>query len=189
MEWAKGWEQVGGAGEGRRRGESGGEGWEWARAVGVAVDEGSEDHFCLTNRCSPPISVTDITAERELWEGKYRGPGPFPITLLCMDRVEIDSHFQSDTLPFITHEGLHEALGLCGAVLYRSVVWLFSPAIEDEYSGPQLQDGKVTSDFMVELMKFYKDQKKLHRKYVYQVMKGVYGGGAEGRGRLCIGCY
>ncbi|XP_053544788.1 serine/threonine-protein phosphatase 5 [Bombina bombina] len=45
--------------------------------------------------------------------------------------------------------------------------------IEDEYSGPQLQDGKVTLDFMVELMKFYKDQKKLHRKYVYQILVQV----------------
>ncbi|CAJ0967261.1 unnamed protein product [Ranitomeya imitator] len=45
--------------------------------------------------------------------------------------------------------------------------------IEDEYTGPQLQNGKVTVDFMVELMKFYKDQKKLHRKCVYQILVQV----------------
>ncbi|XP_066437589.1 serine/threonine-protein phosphatase 5 [Eleutherodactylus coqui] len=45
--------------------------------------------------------------------------------------------------------------------------------IEDEYTGPQLQNGKVTLDFMVELMKFYKDQKKLHRKCVYQILVQV----------------
>lgn len=42
-------------------------------------------------------------------------------------------------------------------------------AIEDEYSGPKLEDGKVTITFMKELMQWYKDQKKLHRKCAYQV--------------------
>uniref|UniRef100_A0A8C5QXN0 Serine/threonine-protein phosphatase n=1 Tax=Leptobrachium leishanense TaxID=445787 RepID=A0A8C5QXN0_9ANUR len=42
--------------------------------------------------------------------------------------------------------------------------------IEDEYTGPQLQDGQVTLDFMIELMQFYKDQKRLHRKCVYQML-------------------
>lgn len=44
-----------------------------------------------------------------------------------------------------------------------------TPAIEDEYSGPKLEDGKVTITFMKELMQWYKDQKKLHRKCAYQV--------------------
>lgn len=44
-----------------------------------------------------------------------------------------------------------------------------APAIEDEYSGPKLEDGKVTITFMKELMQWYKDQKKLHRKCAYQV--------------------
>lgn len=42
-------------------------------------------------------------------------------------------------------------------------------AIEDEYSGPKLEDGKVTLAFMKELMQWYKEQKKLHRKCAYQV--------------------
>lgn len=42
-------------------------------------------------------------------------------------------------------------------------------AIEDDYVGPQLEDGKVTLKFMEELMEFYKDQKKLHRKFAYKV--------------------
>ncbi|MEE6512041.1 hypothetical protein FKM82_018932 [Ascaphus truei] len=45
--------------------------------------------------------------------------------------------------------------------------------IEDEYTGPQLQDGKVTLDFMVDLMQFYKDQKKIHRKCIYQILVQV----------------
>lgn len=46
-----------------------------------------------------------------------------------------------------------------------------TPAIEDEYSGPKLEDGKVTITFMKELMQWYKDQKKLHRKCAYQVTR------------------
>lgn len=34
-----------------------------------------------------------------------------------------------------------------------------SMTIEDEYSGPKLEDGKVTITFMKELMQWYKDQK------------------------------
>lgn len=46
---------------------------------------------------------------------------------------------------------------------------LESITIEDDYVGPQLEDGKVTLKFMEELMEFYKDQKKLHRKFAYKV--------------------
>lgn len=42
-------------------------------------------------------------------------------------------------------------------------------AIEDEYVGPKLEDSKVTLKFMKELMEWFKDQKKLHRKCAYQV--------------------
>lgn len=42
-------------------------------------------------------------------------------------------------------------------------------AIEDEYGGPKLEDGKVTLGFMQQLMDWFKDQKKLHRKCAYQV--------------------
>lgn len=42
-------------------------------------------------------------------------------------------------------------------------------AIEDEYVGPKLEAGKVTLKFMKELMEWFKDQKKLHRKCAYQV--------------------
>ncbi|KAK2502407.1 hypothetical protein MC885_010717, partial [Smutsia gigantea] len=45
--------------------------------------------------------------------------------------------------------------------------------IEDEYSGPKLEDGKVTITFMKELMQWYKDQKKLHRKCAYQILVQV----------------
>jgi serine/threonine-protein phosphatase 5 len=41
--------------------------------------------------------------------------------------------------------------------------------IEGEYSGPKLEDGKVTLEFMEHLMKTYKEQGKLHRRYAYKV--------------------
>lgn len=46
---------------------------------------------------------------------------------------------------------------------------LILSAIEDEYKGPQLENGKVTLNFMKELMEFYKQEKKLHKKFAYKV--------------------
>uniref|UniRef100_A0A8C7TUQ4 Serine/threonine-protein phosphatase n=1 Tax=Oncorhynchus mykiss TaxID=8022 RepID=A0A8C7TUQ4_ONCMY len=42
--------------------------------------------------------------------------------------------------------------------------------IEDEYTGPKLEEGKVTMSFMKEMMECFKDQKKLHRKCAYQIL-------------------
>lgn len=42
-------------------------------------------------------------------------------------------------------------------------------AIEEEYNGPALEDGKVTLKFVTDLMETYKNQGKLHRKYAYKV--------------------
>ena len=42
-------------------------------------------------------------------------------------------------------------------------------AIEDEYTGPKLEDGKVTAKFMNNMVDWFKDQKKIHRKCAYQV--------------------
>lgn len=46
---------------------------------------------------------------------------------------------------------------------------LESIAIEDDYVGPKLENGNVTVKFMEELLDWYKNQKKLHRKYAYKV--------------------
>ncbi|KAJ0173510.1 hypothetical protein K1T71_010659 [Dendrolimus kikuchii] len=45
--------------------------------------------------------------------------------------------------------------------------------IEDEYEGPALEDGVVTLKFATELMEFYKQQKKLHKKYAYKILIDV----------------
>lgn len=42
-------------------------------------------------------------------------------------------------------------------------------AIENEYTGPSLEDGKVTIKFITDLMECYKNQGKLHRKHAYKV--------------------
>lgn len=42
--------------------------------------------------------------------------------------------------------------------------------IEEDYDGPKLEDGKVTLKFMEELIEYYKNQKKLHRKFAYKVI-------------------
>lgn len=40
--------------------------------------------------------------------------------------------------------------------------------------GPKLEDGKVTLKFMKEMMDWFKEQKKLHRKCAYQVNMFVH---------------
>jgi len=42
-------------------------------------------------------------------------------------------------------------------------------AVESDYSGPQLVDGKISLEFMQSMMDTFKDQKKLHRKFAYKV--------------------
>lgn len=46
---------------------------------------------------------------------------------------------------------------------------MFVSAIEKDYNGPNLEDGKVTLEFMQHLIKTYKEQGKLHRKHAYKV--------------------
>ncbi|MCL4134395.1 UNVERIFIED_CONTAM: hypothetical protein GTU68_055796, partial [Idotea baltica] len=45
--------------------------------------------------------------------------------------------------------------------------------IEDDYSGPRLEDGKVTETFMLALMEHYKAQKKLHKRFAYEILLDV----------------
>ncbi|XP_034238225.1 serine/threonine-protein phosphatase 5-like isoform X1 [Thrips palmi] len=48
-----------------------------------------------------------------------------------------------------------------------------SMVLEGDYTGPTLEDGKVTLEFMKELMDTYKKQGKLHRKYAYKILFDV----------------
>ncbi|GIX71518.1 hypothetical protein CEXT_209441 [Caerostris extrusa] len=45
--------------------------------------------------------------------------------------------------------------------------------IEDCYNGPKLENEAVTLDFMKSLMETYREGKKLHRKYAYQILLNV----------------
>ncbi|KAM7398936.1 hypothetical protein PAMP_018237 [Pampus punctatissimus] len=56
-----------------------------------------------------------------------------------------------------------------------------SMTIEDDYVGPKLEDGKVTLKFMKEMMDWFKDQKKLHRKCAYQTEKITICGDTHGQ--------
>lgn len=48
-----------------------------------------------------------------------------------------------------------------------------SIVIEDDYSGPALENGKVTEKFITELLSAFKQQGKLHRKYAYKILFDV----------------
>ncbi|XP_054164961.1 serine/threonine-protein phosphatase 5-like [Oppia nitens] len=50
---------------------------------------------------------------------------------------------------------------------------LESMSINDDYDGPQLVDGKVTQDFMIQMMDYFRDRQKLHRKHAYKMILDV----------------
>ncbi|XP_060062862.1 serine/threonine-protein phosphatase 5-like [Ylistrum balloti] len=47
---------------------------------------------------------------------------------------------------------------------------LAAMSIDDDYTGPNFQNGTVTEQFVKELMATFKDQKSLHRKHAYQII-------------------
>ena len=47
-------------------------------------------------------------------------------------------------------------------------------AVETDYDGPHLDaDGRVTKEFMLALLPYFENQKKLHKKYAYQVKTSI----------------
>ncbi len=51
---------------------------------------------------------------------------------------------------------------------------LESMAVEDSYDGPRLEnETTVTLDFMKQLLECYRNQKKLHRRYAFQILLDV----------------
>jgi len=50
---------------------------------------------------------------------------------------------------------------------------LDSITIEPDYDGPQLEDGKVTVEFMEALLPYLKNQKKLHKRYAYEMLVSI----------------
>ena len=50
---------------------------------------------------------------------------------------------------------------------------LESMVVDDKYSGPRLEGGVVTIDFMKELMETYKKQGSLHRRYAFTILLDI----------------
>jgi len=61
----------------------------------------------------------------------------------------------------------------CDTVCIADTINLDTMTIEDNYDGPKLEDGKVTAQFMLDLMEHYKAQKKLHKKYAYKMLLDI----------------
>lgn len=41
--------------------------------------------------------------------------------------------------------------------------------VEPSYDGPKLEDGKITKEFIEEMMERFKNQKRIHKKHAFQV--------------------
>ncbi|CAJ0646230.1 81_t:CDS:10 [Entrophospora sp. SA101] len=50
---------------------------------------------------------------------------------------------------------------------------LDSIIVESSYDGPKLQNDKITLEFVKEMLDYFKDQKKIHRKYAYKIILSV----------------
>ncbi|RIA82021.1 Metallo-dependent phosphatase-like protein [Glomus cerebriforme] len=48
-----------------------------------------------------------------------------------------------------------------------------SIVVEPSYGGPKFEDGKITKDFIEEMMEYFKNQKKIHRKYAFEIILAV----------------
>ncbi|GES96794.1 serine/threonine-protein phosphatase 5 [Rhizophagus clarus] len=45
--------------------------------------------------------------------------------------------------------------------------------VESSYDGPKLEDGKITKEFIEEMMERFKNQKKIHKKHAFQIILAV----------------
>ncbi|XP_048577140.1 serine/threonine-protein phosphatase 5 [Nematostella vectensis] len=43
--------------------------------------------------------------------------------------------------------------------------------VENDYDGPRIDENGITSEFIKEMMDRFKDQKKIHKKYAYMILK------------------
>uniref|UniRef100_A0A3Q2CS60 Serine/threonine-protein phosphatase n=1 Tax=Cyprinodon variegatus TaxID=28743 RepID=A0A3Q2CS60_CYPVA len=89
-----------------------------------------------------------------------------------VDSLDIESMSTFSVLPFILNSTCADfaALQVNNKFVLNVIV---VAAIEDDYVGPKLEDGKVTLQFMKDMMNWFKDQKKLHRKCAYQILVQV----------------
>ncbi|KAF0492478.1 protein phosphatase 5 [Gigaspora margarita] len=46
-------------------------------------------------------------------------------------------------------------------------------AVDSSYDGPKLADGQITREFIEDMMECFKNQKKIHRKYAFQIILAV----------------
>uniref|UniRef100_A0A5S6R1X1 protein-serine/threonine phosphatase n=1 Tax=Trichuris muris TaxID=70415 RepID=A0A5S6R1X1_TRIMR len=46
--------------------------------------------------------------------------------------------------------------------------------VEDTYNGPALEDGKVTVQFVEQLLETFRTEKKLHKKYAFMILVDIY---------------
>ncbi|XP_016835211.1 serine/threonine-protein phosphatase 5 isoform X1 [Cricetulus griseus] len=107
--------------------------------------------------------------------GKFRASLSLPDQVVKVKPNDKDAKMKYQECSKIVKQKAFER-AIAGDEHRRSVVDsldIESMTIEDEYSGPKLEDGKVTITFMKELMQWYREQKKLHRKCAYQILVQV----------------
>ncbi|RGB36536.1 Metallo-dependent phosphatase-like protein, partial [Rhizophagus diaphanus] len=57
-------------------------------------------------------------------------------------------------------------------LLFTSYVNVFI-VVEPSYDGPKLEDGKITKEFIEEMMERFKNQKRIHKRHAFQIILAV----------------
>lgn len=54
--------------------------------------------------------------------------------------------------------------------LFLFFVLIHFSEVGNDYVGPHLVDGQVTEKFMTDMIEHFKNEKKIHKKYAYQIL-------------------
>jgi len=79
----------------------------------------------------------------------------------------------SECKKIVHREGFAKAIACEDSKSVTETLDLESMCIESDYSGPELEDGNISLQFMEKLLPYLKDQKKLHKKYAYQILVSI----------------
>ncbi len=79
----------------------------------------------------------------------------------------------SECKKIVTRIAFEKAIAVDDQKSVAETINLDAMTIEDDYTGPSLDEGSVTIGFVEKLMEIYKEQKKLHKRYAYQILLDV----------------
>ena len=142
-------------------------------------------HDIVITNSPNSILLSDDYKLRRISCGQIRGrhcyahytPAPLSSNKNCCrfinsKRFRLDVRWRSSTIN-LTFATFTAILVIITAQNMKSNLFFYT-AVDNSYDGPHLEDGKVTLEFVQQLLTRFKDQKKIHKKYAYRVSNRIY---------------